>query len=124
MSLRIWPRRFRRHFSYLVQVCVGLRAMNAHVRLTSEERLTLHRWRDQSELPYRKYFGQYAAIFLPMVSFATYGVIKQDWIALLIAFGGLLIYQLWELSYNVSRVTIHRTLLTKLVEREFGETSA
>jgi hypothetical protein len=99
----------------------GLRPMENSVRLTSEERLVLHRWSDQCDTPYRRFLGHYAAIFLPMASFAGYGVIRRDWIALLIAFAGLFLYQIWEVSYNVSRAAVHRALLTKLAEREFGE---
>jgi hypothetical protein len=96
-----------------------MRTMTSDLKLTPEERAALRRWRAQYDTPRR--LGYYAAILLPMVWFAIYGVIRRDVVAVSIAFAGILLYQLWGVSDYLSRAPLNRSLICKIAQRELGD---
>jgi hypothetical protein len=87
--------------------------MNASLDLTPEERALLQRWRGQSEKAFA-YFAYYGAILLPIVAFATYGLLKRDVIALAVAFAGLLLHQIHRIVTDLSRSALYRSLANKI----------
>jgi len=87
--------------------------------LTVEERALMNSWSGRSQDAFSR-LGYYAAILLPLVVFAIYGLAKRDVVAIAIAFGGLLLYQLWNIGHDLSRVAIYRSLMTKMAAREAG----
>ena len=93
--------------------------MTSDLDFTPEERAALRRWHAQYDKPYR--FGYYVALLVPMVLFAVYGIVKRDVIAISIAFAGVLIYHTCAIADYVSRAPQYRSLLTKIVRREFGD---
>jgi hypothetical protein len=66
------------------------------------------------------WLGFYAAILVPIVVFAIYGLVRRDIVAMGIAFGGLLLYQIWKIATDLSRIAIYRSLMTKMAAREAG----
>jgi hypothetical protein len=84
---------------------------------TPEERALMHSWSGRRHAM-GSWLAFYAAILMPMVAFAAYGVVKRDVIAVAIAFGGVLLYQLWSIAHDFSRRETYRSLMTKIAERE------
>ena len=89
---------------------------------TTEERALVHSWSVRGGRG--SWLAYYAAILVPMVLFAVYGVIKRDVIAVAIAFGGLLLYQLWNIAHDHSRRDIYRSLMMKVAEREANHSAS
>ena len=87
------------------------------VAFTPEERALLMRRSGRSQ-DMGSRIAFYLAILLPMVAFAIYGLVRRDVVAIAIAFGGILLYQLWTIAYEFARVETYRSLMTKLAERE------
>ena len=62
--------------------------------------------------------GFYGSLLVPLVAFAVYGAIKQDFVALLVAFGGLFLFVLWRPGYEFGRVETYKAACRKVVEHE------
>ena len=92
------------------------------IAFTPEERALLHSWSGRGRYA-GSWVAYYAAILIPMVVFAVYGVVKRDVVAVAIAFGGILLYQLWSIANDLSRREIYRSLMTKVAEREAARAS-
>ncbi|MHB8653660.1 MAG: hypothetical protein ACYDA9_07260 [Terriglobia bacterium] len=55
-----------------------------------------------------------AAMLVPFVLFAVYGLYRQDVIALAVAFFGLLIYQTWRISRELKHSKTFTSICKKL----------
>lgn len=58
-----------------------------------------------------------AAMLVPFVLFAVYGLYRQDAIALAVAFFGLLIYQTWLISRELKYSKVFCSICKKLENR-------
>jgi|KBSSwiStaDraftv2_1062776.scaffolds.fasta_scaffold00036_137 hypothetical protein len=83
--------------------------------LTPEERAYVERLAVVSS---KAYLAFYTAVILPLLAFAGYGIAKRDFVAELIAFGGLCLFVLWRISYEIARVPLCRSAFRKIVEHE------
>jgi hypothetical protein len=83
--------------------------------LTHEERAYVERLAAASSTSYLAF---YAALLLPLLAFAGYGILKRDFIAELIAFGGLCSFVLWRIGHEIARVPLCRSAFRKIVEHE------
>jgi hypothetical protein len=84
--------------------------------LTRDERELLYSWR-RTATP-MSWLGYYIAILVPMTAFALYGIAKRDVVAVGIAFGGLLLYSLWNIASQFGRGESYRRIAAKLIARE------
>ncbi len=64
------------------------------------------------------YWAYYASFVLPMLAFCVYGLIRRDFVAEFIAFLGLLMFLLWRISRDMSRLSLYKSLFRKVVEHE------
>ena len=83
--------------------------------LTPEERGYVERLAAASS---KSYLAFYAAVLLPLLAFAGYGIVKRDFVAELIAFGGLCLFMLWRVGHEIARVPLCRSAFRKIVEHE------
>lgn len=56
----------------------------------------------------------YAVVLAPLVAFAVHGVRKGDLDALLTAFGGLLLFNLWHLAEEIRHARHFQSILRKV----------
>jgi uncharacterized membrane protein YoaK (UPF0700 family) len=62
--------------------------------------------------------GLYAAVLTPMLLFAGYGLITQDFIAELLAFLGVFLFVLWRATQELSFLKVAQSALRKVAEHE------
>lgn len=62
--------------------------------------------------------GWYAAALIPVLVFAIYGFFRKDFVAVTIAFIGLVILVWWRLSQEFSALAAHQSLFQKVLRHE------
>ena len=62
--------------------------------------------------------GFYAAVLTPMLLFAAYGLLTQDFIAELLAFLGVFLFVLWRASQELGLFRVAQSALRKVAEHE------
>ena len=62
--------------------------------------------------------GFYAAVLAPMVLFAGYGLIQQDFIAELLAFIGAFLFLVWRASQELTFTKVARSTMHKVAAHE------
>lgn len=88
--------------------------MDKELNLSAEELLLLQRWGDRPDAA-RAYLGFCTAVFLPLIAFAIYGALKRDSVAVLIGFGGLMLFELWRICTDLPRFRVYRSLAGKIM---------
>ena len=62
--------------------------------------------------------GFYASVLIPSLLFAGYGCAQRDFVAVAVAFLGLLIFIGWRISGELSRTSLYKSLCRKIVDHE------
>jgi hypothetical protein len=88
--------------------------MDNRFDLTTDEQSLLLRWQARPNAA-SAYLWFCAAIFLPLTAFASYGVIKRDFVAVSIGFAGLLLFEIWRVATDLTRFRIYRSIASKII---------
>ncbi len=87
------------------------------LNLTEAERDYIERVaRDRSGASSR--VGLYAAVLTPMLLFAGYGLVTQDFVAELLAFVGVFLFIVWRASQELGHLKVAQSALRKVAEHE------
>ena len=88
----------------------------ANDELSPAERELLYLWRRST--PLWHWAAYYIAMLVPLTAFADYGLVQRDVIAMSIAFGGLLLYTLYNAASQIGRGAQYRDVVAKFIARE------
>jgi hypothetical protein len=73
----------------------------------------------------RSLFTFYGSIIIPFLAFGIYGTIRTDFAALVLAFGGLMVFLFWRIGRDLEVFETHKAACKKVVEHErAGESSS
>ena len=90
------------------------------LNLTGDERNLIERFaREREGVTSRLSF--YASVLVPMALFATYGLIRRDFLAELIAFAGVFAFMTWRIAAELSRTDVFQSAMRKIAEHERRE---
>lgn len=68
--------------------------------------------------------GAYASALVPVTLIAVYGLMRDDVVAVTVAFGGLLIYVCWQAWGDLRYVAVWAAICRKIAEHEKASQSA
>lgn len=89
--------------------------------LSKEERIYVARVAASKESIFGR-IGFYSAALVPATGFAAYGLFNADFLALALAFVGLLFFTLWRIASEIKHAPLFSSLFSKIdaIEREEG----
>jgi hypothetical protein len=62
--------------------------------------------------------GFYGSVLVPVLLFGSYGVMKQDFVAVTVSLIGLLIFVWWRISHELVYIKIYQSIFQKILKHE------
>ena len=93
------------------------------LRLTKEERSVFEASATDRNTR-RSLLTFYGSIIIPFLAFGIYGTIKTDFAAIVLAFGGLMVFLFWRIGRDFEVFEIHKAACKKVVEHERARESS